>query len=331
MQQVTAISYHDTVNDLQGLDWSASSPFARLEWFRLLEESGVAPVFATIRKGGDAVTLPLRRNGARMESLTNWYAFTWADMRTSGLTDCTMAEDLARDLARRTVRVELSKLPEDDGTEGRLANAFEKAGWIVLRSPCDTNHILKLRGRDYCEYLADRPGRVRTTLKRKAKKVEVTLATSFSDEDWAFYEDIYADSWKPEEGDPAMLRRFAEGESVSGRYRFGLARHEGTPVAAQFWTVDSGIAYIHKLAHRESARPLSPGTTVTAALLQHVINTDGVTMVDFGTGDDPYKRDWMEDTRTRWRLSCLRPGSPRNWPDICKAALRKLVSRDLAG
>ena len=212
-----------------------------------------------------------------------------------------------------------------------MAGAFRK-GWLGrLALSCDTNHILRVQSRNYTEYIADRPGRVRTTLKRKAKKVDVTLATEFSLEDWAAYEEVYADSWKPEEGDPAMLRRFAETESTAGRYRFGIARHEGEPVAAQFWTVDSGTAYIHKLAHRESAKPLSPGTTVTAALFAHVIDTDAVTTVDFGTGDDPYKRDWMEETRTRWRLTCLRPSSLRNWPPIAKAAMRKLVSRNLAG
>jgi len=329
MQLVTAISYHDTVNDLQGLDWSADNPFARLEWFRLLEESGRTPLLATARKNGEAIALPLFKSGAHIESLTNWYAFTWSDLRTSTLVEDGMFQDLARDLARKASRVELSKLPEDGGTVDRMAHAFRSAGWLVERSPCDTNHILHVKGRTYAEYMADRPGRVRTTLKRKAKKVDVTLATEFSADDWAAYEDIYADSWKPEEGDPAMLRRFAEAESAHGRYRFGLARHEGNPVAAQFWTADNGTAYIHKLAHRESAKPLSPGTTVTAALFEHVIDADGISMVDFGTGDDPYKRDWMEETRTRWRLTCLRPTAPENWPHIAKATLRKLVSRKL--
>ena len=110
---------------------------------------------------------------------------------------------------------------------------------------------------------------------------------------------------------------------------------EGEPVAAQFWTVESGIAYIHKLAHRESAKPISPGTSLTAALMMKVIDDDGVEFVDFGTGDDPYKRDWMEEARPRYRLQAWRKGDPRNWPAIGKAGvrggLRKLVSRQSLG
>ena len=149
--------------------------------------------------------------------------------------------------------------------------------------------------------------------------------------DWADYEAIYADSWKPEEGDPDLLRRFAMAESDAGRYRFAIAHHDGAPVAAQFWTVDGDTAYIHKLAHRKDAQHLSAGTTLTAALFERVIDTDEVNWVDFGTGDDPYKRDWMEQVRMRWQLTCMRPASPRNWPLIAKAALRKLVSRTNGG
>lgn len=331
MQRVTAISYHDTVKVLQDLDWSANSPFARPEWFRLLEESGMTPLIVTATQDGETLALPLHQRGERLESLSNWYAFTWADLRTKGFSGSGPLKDLARDLARRTSRVDLAKLPEEDGTNQRMVDAFRASGWIVLRAPGDTNHILRLNGRDYAQYLANRPGQLRTTLKRKAKKVDVSLSNRFSANDWAAYEEIYAQSWKPEEGDPALLQRFAEAESAAGRYRFGLAKHDGKPVAAQFWTVEAGTAYIHKLAHREDAQALSPGTTLTAALFAHVIDTDHVELVDFGTGDDPYKRDWMEDVRTRWHLTCLRPGTPRNWPVIAKAIARKLVSRPAAG
>lgn len=58
-----------------------------------------------------------------------------------------------------------------------------------------------------------------------------------------------------------------------------------------------------------------------------MIDGDGAHSVDFGTGDDAYKRDWMEEARPRYRLQCWRKGDPRNWPAIAKARLPKLVSR----
>jgi hypothetical protein len=327
---VTAVSYHDTVNDLQGLAFAGRGPFARIEWFALLEAAGARPLVALARDGAEALALPLAARGAGVAGLTNWYAFTWGALATGSAPDALLT-NLARDLARRTPRVELAKLPDEDGTATRLERAFRGAGWIVLREPCDTNHALPVAGRRFAQYLATRPGALRTTLKRKAKKLEVAILTAFDEDAWRAYEEVYARSWKPGEGDPALLRRFAEAEGAAGRLRLGLARHEGQAVAAQFWSVEDGTAYIHKLAHLESARPLSAGTVLTAALLAHVIDTDRVECVDFGTGDDPYKRDWMELARPRYRLTCWRPGDPRNWPAMAGAALRTLVSRTRAG
>lgn len=325
---VTAVSYHDTVNVLQGLPFAARGPFARAEWFALLENAGARPFVALARADGEALALPLARTPQGLEGLSNWYAFTWSDLATGEAAREALLERLARDLPAQAARVTLAKLPDEDGTATRIEQAFRRAGWIVLREACDTNHVLPVAGRSYAEYLAGRPGALRTTLKRKAKKVEIELLDHFDPDAWAAYEAVYAESWKPEEGDPALLRAFAESEGAAGRLRLGLARHEGAVVAAQFWTVERGTAYIHKLAHLENAKPLSAGTTLSAALFEQVIDCNGVAWVDFGTGDDPYKRDWMEQVRRRWRLTCLRPGDPRNWGAIVKGALKSaLVAR----
>ena len=324
---MTAISYHDTVNDLQGLSFASRGPFARSEWFGLLEQAGAKPTIALARENGSALALPLAQNGHGLTTCSNWYAFTWRALATGEAPRDDLLAALARDLRSRTDRVVLDKLPDEDGSATQLERAFRRAGWLVARQRSDTNHVLDVAGRSFAEYLAARPGPLRTTLKRKAKKVEVQILTAFDPEAWSAYEAVYEESWKPDEGDKALLRRFAEGEGNARRLRLGVARHAGDVVAAQFWTVEDGVAYIHKLAHRESAKPLSAGTTLTAALFEHVIERDGVVLVDFGTGDDPYKRDWMERVRPRYRLTCWRAGSPRNWPQIAKAWAGRLVSR----
>lgn len=326
---MTAVSYHGTVNVLQDLAFAGHGPFARAEWFTLLEHAGARPLVALARAGGEAVALPLAEQPQGLAALSNWYAFTWSDLATAGADRGALLEALARNLPAS--RVVLGKLPDEDGTATRLEHAFRRAGWLVLREACDTNHVLPVAGRSYADYLAERPGALRTTLKRKARKVEVEILTAFRSDAWEAYEAVYAASWKPVEGDPALLRRFAEAEGAAGRLRLGLARHEGAAVAAQFWTVESGTAYIHKLAHLESAKPLSAGTTLSAALFEQVIDRDRVDCVDFGTGDDPYKRDWMEQVRPRWRLTCLRARDPRNWATLGKALARKLVSSPAAG
>lgn len=301
-------------------------PFDRLEWFALLADSRPGAFVAEAETDGSHASLALNRVDGRIESLRNWYAFTWRPAVAEGPEGDALLTRLVRDLKRGALRVTLWPLPDEDGSATRLARAFRGAGWAVSLDQCDENHVLHVKGRSFAEYWADRPGRLRTTLKRKANKVEVEIVEYFASKLWNHYETIYADSWKPSEDEPDLLRRFAEAEGAAGRIRLGVAYAEGTPVAAQFWTVENGTAYIHKLAHLESAKPISPGTTLSAALFEHVIDRDKVRLVDFGTGSDAYKRDWMEEVRPRYRLDALDPSRPDAWPPLAKRAARAVLA-----
>ena len=323
---MVVVNYHDDLNEVQGSAMPALTPFDRIEWWRgLAEHCGLAPLVAVARDEDECAMLPLKSTPDGLAALATWYNFTWRPLLTPH--GAALLPDLARGLARQTSRISLSPIPDENGEATLLEQAFRAAGWIVFREQCDVNHVLPVNGRSYGTFLAARPGQVRTTLKRKANKVSVTIDTRFNAANWAAYEAIYAESWKPGEGSPAFLRAFAEAEGAAGRLRLGLARAEGAPVAAQFWTVENGTAYIHKLAHTQASKPLSPGTTLSAALFEHVIDRDGVEMIDFGTGNDPYKRDWMELVRPRYRLDCYRLGNPRNWLAIARQSLRRTLRR----
>lgn len=337
---MTRLSYHANLNELQG-DYALSAllrapaapgPFDRLEWFAgLAELGGVRPMLGVARDGDAVAVLPLAHRDNELGPLANWYAFTVRPRVSAGADGLALLTALARDLRKATGRVTLWPVPDEDGEASLLCAAFSGAGWIVERAPCDTNHFLRLDGRSYAQYLAARPGPLRTTLKRKAKKVAITLYDHFSDAAWADYEAVYAQSWKPEEGSPALLRRFAQEEGAAGCLRMGVAHGEiegvNQPVAAQMWTVENGTAYIHKLAYVEAAKPISPGTSLSAALFERVIDGDHVHTVDFGTGDDPYKRDWMEQQRPRYRITAYHPLRPGQWGPIAKSLLRRVMAR----
>jgi len=318
--------YHDSVNVLQALSGArAAAPFDRAEWFALLADTGLVPLIATSEdtEGGTAA-LALTEDRGRITPLRNWYSFTWRASAPAGAAGDRLLNAIARDLKSRGHRVTLEPVPEEDGSAERLARAFKAAGWFVAIEPCDINHVLRVNGRSFAEYWQSRPGPLRNTLARKAKKVAVEIITRFDPAVWADYEAIYAASWKPAEDQPGMLRAFAEAEGAAGRLRLGIARAQGAAVAAQFWTVENGTAYIHKLAHLESHKALSAGTTLTAELFRHVIDVDRVALVDFGTGDQSYKAHWMDDVRKRFRIDCLDPAAPRAWLPLAKRLLRGL-------
>ena len=320
-----AVSYHETVTKLQGRDAAAPGPFDRSAWFALIAEDDAEVLVAEASDGRGTVALPLVRRAGRLESLTNWFSFVWRPLGARGEIAAPLLRAVAHDLRRTAHTMVLAPLPDEDETCSQLESAFRRSGWYVLREQCDENHVLPVAGRSFADYWAGRPGKMRTTLKRKAKKVDVAILSEFDEDAWAAYEAIYADSWKPAEERSDILAAFARAEGAAGRLRLGIARADGVPVAAQFWTVENGSAYIHKLAHVEAAKPLSAGTTLSAALFEHVIDTDRVALVDFGTGSDAYKRDWMEANRPRYRLICLDWRQLRTWPALAKALARRLA------
>ncbi|MCW1403392.1 GNAT family N-acetyltransferase [Novosphingobium sp. MW5] len=328
------VTYHDDLKEVQadgplaGLlgDGEALAPFDRLAWWRNLTEScDILPLIAVARSADQRAVLALMRRKRSIFALANWYSFRVKPLFTKGASQAELLTELAADLAGQAPHIVLEPLPNEHGETDLTAACFRKSGWLVFREQSDVNHVLHVRGRSFAEYLAGRPGPLRTTLKRKSGKVAVQLLDRFDADAWAAYEAVYAQSWKPEEGSPKFLRRFVEEEGAAGRLRMAIARHDGEPVAAQFWTVEGGTAFIHKLAHTEASKSLSPGTTLSAALFEWVIDRDKVTLIDFGTGNDGYKRDWMEDVRPRYRLTMFRPAWPQNWPAIARIALRRLA------
>ena len=214
---MVAVSYHDRVNVLQALPLANAAPFDRPEWYELLaDEGGLRPVIALASDGGDSAAVALMGHKGALEPMANWYNFFWRPLTTKGADALPLLTAIAGDLARHQRRITLSQVPGEDVSAELIARAFREAGWAVIAEECGTNHILRVEGRSFADYLAERPGPLRTTLKRKAGKVDVTVLTHFENAAWRDYEAVYTRSWKPAEGKPAMLRRFAEQEGEAG-------------------------------------------------------------------------------------------------------------------
>ena len=331
--------YHDNFDSASALSRHLLSRqvqpclFDRLDWYEGLHGAGYAdkkPLLISARHdlAEGLLALVRARNGHYL-SLANWYSFTWSPVFANAngeISRLALLRSLAKAAAVRAWRLTLSPVAEEDDSLRLLRTAFEQEGWVVEQAMCDENHILPVRGRTFDDYWQSRPGQLRNTVRRKGSKgvVSIRIETRFTEQAWADYQNIYARSWKPEEGNPEFLRALAEQESHAGALRLGLAYIDGQPVAAQFWTVENGRALIHKLAHDERHIKASPGTLLTTALFQHVIDVDRVEIVDFGTGSDPYKRDWMEEMRPRYRLDMFRPAHPMSWPYLIRNATRRL-------
>jgi hypothetical protein len=339
--ELIAIEYHADLKEVQ-LDAQLAAllspaqqqaPFDRLDWLKgLAAACNMPPLFAAARDDHSVVVLPLSKAADQLVGLSNYYTFRYRPLIFSeGGDPRDLLDALARSLAEQTHRITLTSVPDEDGSAGLLEKVFHGAGWTVLREQCHVNHILRTGGRTWEEYLAGLPGKLRSTIRRKSGKLQCRILDHFDETVWTQYVSIYNESWKPEEGSIEFLREFTETEGDAGRLRLGVAYAEGEPVAAQVWTVEGGTAFIHKLAYRESARAMSPGTVLSAAMFQLALDTDKVELIDYGIGDDPYKRDWMEEVRPRYRLDMFRPGSPRNWIALAKSGLARLAGKGAHG
>ena len=321
----------DHANDDAARAAGFAAPFDRALWFDLLAAHGFAGQGRFDARGQAGTTtawLPLRiEKPGHLAGLANWYSFAIRPLYTGSDDQCIALFELFHNLRSQAGR--LSLYPVRDDEQQSIVEALRAAGWWVKATQAGDRHWLDLGDMDHDAWWASRPGALRNTVQRKAKKgvVDIQLLTAFDPGSWAAYEQIYAASWKPEEGHPALLRAFAEAEGTGGRLRMGIARIDGLPVAAQFWTVEDGTAFIHKLAHVEDSLKASPGTLLSAALFRHVIEVDGVKRIDFGTGNDGYKRDWMNRHDPLWRIEAFNPSRVAAWGPALKAFARSVMRK----
>lgn len=191
-----------------------------------------------------------------------------------------------------------------------VARACRSAGMAVQTYFCFGNWYLDVNGRSFQEYFDTLPSRLKSTLQRKYRllaksgKLEIKLIQTEDQLDTAIaaYERVYNSSWKLPEAHPLFIAGLMRTCAQYGWLRLGIVYIASQPVAAQLWIVHEQIASIYKLAYDDRYANLSVGSILTSHMMQHVIDIDHVKEVDYLTGDDAYKQDWMSHRRERWGL-----------------------------
>jgi hypothetical protein len=216
-----------------------------------------------------------------------------------------------------------------------LTSAAADAGLAVRRFDHFGNWYEDVTGLDWTGYLARRPGALRETIRRRLRRAERLPEAAFTliqgadglSEGIAAFEAVYAKSWKEPEPFPTFNAALMRTASELGILRLGVWSLADQPVAVQFWIMEHGQATVLKLAHDEAYRAHSPGTVLTALMLRHLLNKERVNAIDFGRGDDPYKRDWAAQRRQRIGLLLLNPWRPAGLREIVRHAVGRLRAR----
>lgn len=301
-----------------------ASIYDRLSWYRLIAahcELPGKPIAVRARHMQRRAWMFLATGERKAGAWASWYSLRWRPIGEPELWPHILTA------VRDGLVPELDLAPVEDPEP--LMKACRESGWIPFVEEAKANWIADTAGLDFDSYWAKRPSKLRNSAKRKAKAagLEIAIHERFDAAAWADYEEIYAASWKPEEGSMAFLKALAEQEGAAGTLRLGIAKKEGKPLAAQLWLVENGEATIHKLAYREDAKALSPGTILSMAMFRRALDEDRVTRIDYGTGDEPYKADWMDERRMLWRVRAYNKRTIAGWFGAARRKASSLVAR----
>ena len=209
----------------------------------------------------------------------------------------------------------LDALDGAQSATGALQEGLAAGGLAVLRFRHFANWFERIQ--DFAGYWDSRDSKLKATVKRKGAPLLREGRLSFELIDMGasgqagkeVYSAIYAKSWKEAEPHPHFIDRLLERLGPSGLARLAVARIDGAPAAVQIWLVQDTRATIFKLAHDPAFDRQSPGTLLTQWVLRQLHDQSGVRDVDFGRGDDSYKRLWLSSTRDRVGLVAANPRS----------------------
>ena len=228
----------------------------------------------------------------------------------------------------------LQPLDADSAWLAALEQALRSAGWWTDRFFCFGNWYQPVPEGGFSAYWRQRPSALLHSVARGRRRLQragawrIDIHTGATDSTAlepaiAAYQSVYAQSWKAPEpcADfmPGLIRLAAQ----QGWLRLGVLWLNDQPLAAQLWLVHGGKANIYKLAYVRGQERLSAGSVLTAALMEHAMTVDAVREVDYLSGDDAYKADWMEQRRERIGLVAFDAHQLRGW----LAAARHFVGR----
>ncbi len=216
----------------------------------------------------------------------------------------------------------------------RFQAALEADGFECLRYARFVNWSQALNGASFEAYMAGRPGRLRNTVARKSRKLQrehgykIRLYTNEGlPEALEAFQTVFRASWKGTETDADLIPGLAPRLAARGWLRLAVLTIAGHPAAAQLWFVAHGKASIFRLAYDEAWKRYSPGSILTRYLVKHVIEVDRVDFIDFLVGDDPYKKEWVSQSRDRWVLACACEGKRGGLMGRLERLLKRMFER----
>ena len=273
----------------------------------VMQNSSGARIFC-LRRGNRLVAiLPANvdqdvvRFGGTVGSLSNYYTSLYSPLIVAGSISLDLLPliNRLRDESGQASSLTFQPMNPSSNEYQALRGALELCGYSVFSYACQGNWLLTV-DTSWQEYLERRPPELRNTIRRHQKKLvsaggvaEIISQGPELERAILAFEQVYARSWKRAEPFSSFIPTLARSYADRGCLRLGVIWLGDSPIAAQIWIVLAGRAAIYKLAYDDDFKRYGAGTVLTAELMRHCIEVDKVHEVDFLTGDEPFKSQWM--------------------------------------
>ncbi len=273
----------------------------------------ICPLPVPLSDGAARLHLMQQAPGAPLAALGNYYSCLYGPTGSpDAIQNLSTAQWLSAAKALRQLPgsavLRLQPLDANSAWLAALQGGLQAAGYWTDRFFCFGNWYQIVPQGGFDAYWQQRPSALRNSVERGRRRLDragawridihtgdsTTLACALT-----AYQTVYSQSWKQPEPCPGFMPGLVHTAVHEGWLRLGVLWLGETPLAAQVWLVHGDKANIYKLAYVDGIQKLSAGSVLTAALMQHVIDVDRVAEVDYLSGDDAYKADWMALRRER--------------------------------
>lgn len=227
--------------------------------------------------------------------------------------------------------------------EGRtikfLKEGLSSQGWFVQTYFSHGNWYLPTKGMDFTQYIATRGSQIRKTVANRVRKFDRLEESRFeviSDKAGlaraiCAYKEVYRLRWGKNEPYAQFIDNLANVAAENGWLRLGVAWMGTKPVASQLWILRNGKAYMYKVAYDQSCSEYSIGSVATYKMIENILDNNDISEIDFLTGDDPYKKVWVDQRREFLGLLAINPRTIRGILKITKILMantvKSLISR----
>jgi hypothetical protein len=194
-----------------------------------------------------------------------------------------------------------------------LKSAFVKNGYYVYSYFYKGNWYENFGEKQFSSYVCSRDKSSKKAIQNylrkyrklvKNERIDIDIYTDAESVEKVLniYHEVYDTSWKEEDYFPGFYDGLIRQTAEQGSLRMLIISIDRIPAAIEMAIVTGGQGVMMRTAYNQEYNRESVGSIAILKMIEYVLEIDGVSEIDFGTDDDPYKAVWVKNRRERWGL-----------------------------